>query len=144
MPAWLFSFPGSLLIGAAAPMLLLIIFAALKKLIRGPGSRSASDWYQGIELCWAALSLSILDFYDTVKQLVDGGANAGELTAHITANTFYLIIALAVTIWVAILHQEYGNENFPNKRRQIWMLGIVANSVGAIITCAFVALVKGA
>lgn len=131
----------SLVAGAALPLVLIFGVAVLKKLVRGPGGFHSADFYQGIELCWAALGVALLFYYDLVREFTAGQLALDQFSFRAIANTIFVVAALFVTLGVASVHQELDQS--PNYRRQWVVLGVVCNLVGAALMVAFVTLVKG-
>lgn len=109
-------------------------------MIRRSGPFRRSDWYQGVELCWASLSLSVLGYYDLAKSYAEASTTNDEIVASLLLNTAFLIASLGATLWVASAHQDL--ETAPNTSRQILRLGIECNLLGSILIASFVVFVR--
>lgn len=130
--AWLASNPW--VVSVVIPAVLVIGIAIPKKMSRG-GDWERSDFYQGLELCWAALAAGLLNFFDLAR------ANPANVTLLVAVNAFYLVGALLVLLWVIERHQHWQSKS--SSRAQLIWLAIVCNGLGGGLFVALIVGVKG-
>lgn len=128
-------------LGVGLPVLLIFGVAGLKKLVRGPSGFVRTDFYQGIELCWAVLGVAVLFFYDALRSFALEEVSASRLAIALIWNTILLVVTVFATIFVATQHQEL--ESSQNVRREIVVLGVICNLVGVLLFMWFVVGIKG-
>lgn len=127
--------------GVLLPVMLIFGVAGLKKLVRGPTGFIRTDFFQGIELCWAVLGVAVLYFYDALHAYSQGTMSGSRLAIALIGNTILMVVTVFVTIFVATQHQEL--EGSSNLRRQVTVLGVACNLAGILLFVAFVVIVKG-
>ena len=140
-----FASPGfASVVGIASPILFIGGIAVLKKVIRGPGGWHREDFYQGVELCWASSGAALLQYYDTAREVASGARMATSAVGQLAANTLLVIASLFALFIAAAWHQENAQPQTASaRRRQVWLLGVVSNVIGAGLIFVFVVFVKG-
>lgn len=66
-----------------------------------------SDFYQGMELCWAVLGAAILYFYDLLRLFASQAVGGSNFALQIIVTVLLVGETLMATLAVACLHQNF-------------------------------------
>jgi len=128
--------------GIGMPLLLVLLGAVAKKLVRGTGW-IRQDFFLGIDLALAALSSGLIYLYELLRRMGrdPAGTQDGYEYALLSAMGF-IIVAILVLFLTLTLHRD-EERNGARPVRQFLLPGVVSNlSAGGLLTI-FVVLVKG-
>lgn len=129
-------------IGIGIPILLIILGAIAKKIVRGKGWR-ARDFYMGIEFTLAALSSAILYLVELYRSILLQTQYAPNIIYN-KALTTALFIPVVFILFMVVLstHQDWENQ-VERPRAQFFRLGLFCNFMGSGLLCSFVLIIKG-
>ncbi len=113
--------------------------AFTRKLVRGSGWEK-SDFFLGVELALAAITLALVNFIDLSKDTQKKSTSLDPNT--IQSNALFMLIGMGLLLFVLTMHQDWEKKTKSPKGQVFW-LGIVCNLFGAFLMISFIILVKG-
>jgi hypothetical protein len=115
----------------AIPVVLILVTAVTRKIVRGKSPFQWADWYLGLDLTLAAFS--------------SAAVNILELNARGRENlAWYLVLAFIVFILQIAIHQEWvdpprvSHAPLVSRRKQAILLGLLANTIGVSLLGFFI------
>ncbi len=131
-------------IAIGLPIVLLLIGVVSKRLARGGRSWERQDFFLGIEIVLATISVQFVYISEFAKLTPGSSIGASSLAAEkLTASAMYIAITLLIFVIVLVTHLSYHNKN-ERPIQQICLLAIGANLIGILLLTGFIILIKGA
>lgn len=115
----------------AIPVILILVTAVTRKIVRGRSPFRPSDFFLGLDLTLAAFSSAAVNILELNQ--------AGRQNL-----AWYLVLTFIVFILQMAIHQEWGDQIPANEvsavtsRRQVTLLGLLANIVGVALLGFFI------
>ena len=122
----------------AIPLILILVSAVTRKIVRKTGFLWG-DFYLGVDLSLAAFSAAAVNVIDLMES--DSNVSASLPHTHVGETaTLYIIACFVLFVLQVAFSQDWGNRPEIDKGKQILILGIASNAVGAALLGFFVAL----
>lgn len=125
-------------IAVGIPLVLILIGATAKKLVRGTGWQR-QDFFLGMELALAAVSSALMHMYETALVMKRSLAASQQ---DVTVAVSFIAFSLLFLMVIMTMHQDQQRRRRSRRSQWLW-LGIVANLIGVGLLASFMILVKG-
>jgi hypothetical protein len=136
---WPYLINNKYIVGIAVPIILLFTGAFTKKLIRGTKLKR-SDFFLGVEFALAAMTSALIYCCELGRELTH--KHDDNLSNHLSAGVAFLAITFVLLLVILSTHQDWEKPG-ADRRKQFFYLGIISNSMGSILICAFILIIKG-